>query len=149
MTTESRGDTPALGNVKMIIGGERVDAADGQTFDVVNPATGEVTARAPLGGPEDVNRAVAAAQTPRRSEGLVGLVGLKRGRTLQKFSGLVKQHLEELAQLESQNVGKPISGRAASDGGQPGVRKLLRRCSQQALRRDDPRLTARARLHPA
>ena len=34
----------------------------------------------------------------------------KRGRTLQKFSNLVKQHLEELAQLESQNVGKPISG---------------------------------------
>ena len=63
MTTESRAATaPALGNVQMIIGGEQVDAADGQTFDVMNPATGEVLARAPLGGPEDVNRAVRAAQ---------------------------------------------------------------------------------------
>ena len=46
----------------MIIGGEQVDAVDGQTFEVVNPATGEVIATAPLGGQEDVNRAVEAAQ---------------------------------------------------------------------------------------
>ena len=44
---------------RMIIGGERVDAADGQTFDVVNPADGTVIATAPLGGREDVDRAVA------------------------------------------------------------------------------------------
>ena len=52
---------PGVADVKMIIGGEQVDAADGQTFDVVNPATGAVMARAPLGGPQDVNRAVLAA----------------------------------------------------------------------------------------
>ena len=45
----------------MVIGGETVDAADGQTFDVVNPATGKVIATAPLGGKEDVDRAVEAA----------------------------------------------------------------------------------------
>ena len=61
MTTETSAPA-AVNNVKMIIGGEQVDAADGQTFDVLNPATGEVIARAPLGGPEDVNRAVQAAQ---------------------------------------------------------------------------------------
>jgi betaine-aldehyde dehydrogenase len=102
---------PELGTVQMIIGGERVDAADGQTFDVMNPATGRLLARAPLGGKEDVDRAVAAAQRalddPR---GFSSWSAAKRGRTLQKLSGLVKDRIEELAQLESRNVGKPISG---------------------------------------
>ena len=112
MTTESQAPaTAAPGIVKMVIGGEQVDAADGQTFDVTNPATGEVIARAPLGGPEDVNRAVAAAQAAFDDpKGWSSWSAAKRGRTLQKLSGLVKQHLEELAQLESRNVGKPISG---------------------------------------
>src|SRR3989304_4410157 len=51
MTTESRAAAaPALGNVKMIIGGEQGDAADGQTFDVLNPATGELLGRAAARG---------------------------------------------------------------------------------------------------
>jgi betaine-aldehyde dehydrogenase len=93
----------------MIIGGEQVDAADGQTFDVTNPATGEVMARAPLGGAEDVDRAVKAAQSAFEGPWSTWSAS-KRGRTLQKFSNLVKQNLEELAQLESRNVGKPIAG---------------------------------------
>jgi betaine-aldehyde dehydrogenase len=95
----------------MVIGGKRVDAADGQTFDVVNPATSELLARAPLGGAEDVNRAVAAAQKALDDpKGFSSWSAAKRGRALQKLSNLVKDHLEELAQLESRNVGKPISG---------------------------------------
>jgi acyl-CoA reductase-like NAD-dependent aldehyde dehydrogenase len=108
MTTETSAQA-AIADVKMIIGGEQVDAADGQTFDVMNPATGEVIARAPLGGAEDVNRAVKAAQAAFEGP-WSSWSASKRGRTLQKFSALVKQHLEELAQLESRNVGKPISG---------------------------------------
>jgi betaine-aldehyde dehydrogenase len=93
----------------MIIGGEPVDAADGQTFEVINPATGSVIATAPLGGREDVDRAVAAARAALdERKGWSTWSASKRGRTLQKFSGLVKQHLEELAQLECRNVGKPI-----------------------------------------
>src|SRR3979490_216971 len=112
MTTESRAATsPALGNVKMIIGGEQVEAADGQTFEVINPATGQLLANVPLGGAEDVNRAVAAAQAAFEDpKGWSSWSAAKRGRTLQKLSGPVKQHLEDLAQLESKNVGKPISG---------------------------------------
>jgi acyl-CoA reductase-like NAD-dependent aldehyde dehydrogenase len=92
----------------MVIGGEQVDALDGQTFDVVNPATGQVIARAPLGGKADVDRAVAAAQ--KAFEGpWSGWSAAKRGRTLQKYSDLVKRNVEELAQLESRNVGKPIA----------------------------------------
>jgi acyl-CoA reductase-like NAD-dependent aldehyde dehydrogenase len=108
MTTETSAQ-PAISNVKMIIGGEQVDAADGQTFDVMNPATGEVMAKAPLGGAEDVDRAVKAAQAAFEGPWSTWSAS-KRGRTLQKFSSLVKQNLEELARLESQNVGKPISG---------------------------------------
>ena len=102
------GDAGAPIAARMIVGGEQVDAADGQTFDVTNPATGEVMARAPLGGAEDVDRAVKAAQAAFEGPWSTWSAS-KRGRTLQKFSNLVKQNLEELARLESQNVGKPIS----------------------------------------
>jgi betaine-aldehyde dehydrogenase len=110
-TTTAADAAPALGAVQMIIGGERVDAADGQTFDVINPATGELLATAPLGGPEDVNRAVAAAQRALdEPKGFSSWSAAKRGRALQKLSNLAKEHLDELAKLESRNVGKPISG---------------------------------------
>ena len=110
MTTETQTAT-AVSDVKMIIGGEQVDAADGQTFEVVNPATGAVIANVPLGGPEDVNRAVAAAQRAFDDpKGWAAWSAAKRGRTLAKYASLVKQANEELAQLESANVGKPIKG---------------------------------------
>ncbi|MDQ3938783.1 MAG: aldehyde dehydrogenase family protein, partial [Chloroflexota bacterium] len=93
----------------MIIGGEQVDALDGQTFDVHNPATGELIARVPLAGKQDVDRAVDAAQ--KAFDGpWSSWSAAKRGRTLQKFADLTKKHMEELAQLERENVGKPISG---------------------------------------
>ena len=110
MTTEPQ-TAPALIAAKMVVGGQSVDAADGQTFEVLDPSTGRVMATAPLGGKEDVDRAVAAARKafddPR---GWSSWSASKRGRTLAKFSALVKGNLEELARLESRNVGKPISG---------------------------------------
>jgi len=114
MTTEpkladSSAPASAASDVKMVIGGEQVDALDGQTFDVLNPATGKVIARAPLGGKADVDRAVAAAQKAFEGPWSTWSAS-KRGRTLQKYSELVKRNVEELAQLESQNVGKPITG---------------------------------------
>ncbi len=110
MTTETQA-VAATRDVKMIIGGEQVDAADGQTFDVTNPATGELIATAPLGGPEDVDRAVKAAQQAFEDpKGWAAWSAAKRGRTLAKYASLVKANLEELAQLESANVGKPIKG---------------------------------------
>ncbi len=115
MTTEQRTEQPGAQPseepriLKMVIGGEQVDAADGQTFDVVNPANGRVIAKAPLGGREDVDRAVAAAQKAFDDpKGFASWSASKRGRTLQKLSGLVKANMEELAQLETQNIGKPI-----------------------------------------
>ena len=95
---------------RMVIGGETVDALDGQTFDVVNPATGSVIATAPLGGREDVDRAVAAAQKAFDDrKGWANWAAGKRGRSLSKLAALVKEHSEELSQLESRNVGKAIT----------------------------------------
>ena len=95
---------------RMVIGGETVDALDGQTFDVVNPATGSVIATTPLGGREDVDRAVAAAQKAFDDrKGWANWAAGKRGRSLSKLAALVKEHSEELSQLESRNVGKAIT----------------------------------------
>ncbi len=112
MTTESRApagaDAPST--TRMVIGGESVDAADGQTFDVVNPATGQTVATAPLGGRTDVDRAVEAAQAAfDERKGWANWAAGKRGRTLSKLADLIKKNSEELAWLESRNGGKPIT----------------------------------------
>jgi acyl-CoA reductase-like NAD-dependent aldehyde dehydrogenase len=116
MTTEPRStDTGAPAadvlTPRMTIGADHVDASDGQTFDVTNPATGKVVARVPLGGRADVDRAVEAARKAfDERKGWSSWAAGKRGRTLAKLAALVKQHSEELAHLETINVGKPITG---------------------------------------
>ena len=126
MTTEQQAPASEQGaptTFRMVIGGESVDAADGQTFEVVNPATGKVVATAPLGGREDVDRAVEAAQKAFDDrKGWANWAAGKRGRSLSKFASLVKQHTDELAQLETANVGKPIT---SSKGEIVGVSLVL------------------------
>jgi betaine-aldehyde dehydrogenase len=112
MTTDSR-PTAAAARIaaQMIVGGRQVDAADGQTFEVIDPSTGQVMATAPLGGKEDVDRAVAAARHAFDDpNGWSSWSATKRGRALASLAALVKANVEELAQLESRNGGKPISG---------------------------------------
>ena len=95
--------------MRMVIGGALADAADGRKFDVVEPHKGTVVARAPMGGTEDVDRAVTAAQTA--FEGEWGrMAASDRGRLMLRFAQVVRDHEEELSQLESRQVGKPISG---------------------------------------
>jgi betaine-aldehyde dehydrogenase len=114
MTTEPA--APATGAeavkaFKMTIGGQPADAADGQTFEITNPATGRVIATAPLGGKADVDRAIEAAQRAfDEPKGWRTWAAGKRGRTLSKFAALIKDHTDELAWLETRSVGKPISG---------------------------------------
>jgi betaine-aldehyde dehydrogenase len=94
---------------QLVVGGRLVDAADGRTFTVVNPADGRTIATAPLGGPEDVDRAVAAAQLAFDDPtGWRSLPASERGRRLVALAFLIREHLEELALLETRNVGKPI-----------------------------------------
>src|SRR6476469_3449018 len=113
MTTEQKTDVGAPDvptTTRMVIGGESVDAADGQTFDIVDPATGRTMATAPLGGREDVDRAVAAAQAAFEDRtGWANWAAGKRGRSLAKLADLINNNSEELARLESRNVGKPIT----------------------------------------
>ncbi len=78
--------------LRMVIGGQTVDAADGGTFEIVNPATGGVIATAPLGGPADVDRAVEAAQKAFEDpKGWSTWAASKRGRTLAKFAAVIKR----------------------------------------------------------
>jgi betaine-aldehyde dehydrogenase len=113
-TTLAAAEPAAPRTLRMVIGGRSVDAADGRTFDVVNPANGRVIATAPLGGPEEVDRAVRAALDAFEDpKGWATWSAAKRGRGLQKYADLVKVHIDELARLESENIGKPISSSKA------------------------------------
>jgi betaine-aldehyde dehydrogenase len=108
--TTTAATTEATTAAQMVIGGQPVDAADGQTFEIVNPATGKVIATAPLGGREDVDRAVAAAQAAFEDrKGWAAWAAGKRGRSLAKLADLIKKNSDELAWLESRNGGKPIT----------------------------------------
>src|SRR5690349_7673362 len=114
MTTGSQAPAPtepdAPTNSRMVIGGETVDAADGPTFDLVNPATGKTIGTAPLGGRADVDKAVEAAQAAvDERKGWANWAAGKRGRSLSKLADLIKKNSEELAWLESRNGGKPIT----------------------------------------
>ena len=91
------------------IDGRYVDAASGQTFDCINPANGAMLARVAACDVEDVNRAVAAARAVFRKGSWANLAPAKRKRVLQRFADLIQQNGEELALLETLDMGKPIS----------------------------------------
>ena len=109
MTAQPPANDPAtIPSLKMVIGGRQVAAASGETFDVVSPVDGRTIARVPKGGAEDVDRAVAAAQAAFDGEWR-SWSQTRRGQTLARFAALIRDRAEELAQLESRNMGKPIS----------------------------------------
>jgi len=96
----------ALREYKLFTNGQFVDAANGRTFQSINPANQDLIAVIAEGDAEDIDRAVraAAAAFPdwrRRS-------AATRGKLLYKLAQLVDAHREELAQLESMDMGKPI-----------------------------------------
>src|SRR5438128_8726759 len=90
-----------------LVGGEWVDAAGGETMEVLNPATGETIAEVPRASAEDVDRAVQAAKKalPEWLETTPG----ERATMLLKLADAIDAHTDELAELESRNVGKPLS----------------------------------------
>jgi len=92
---------------KNFVGGKWVDAVDGGTMEVLNPATGETIAEVPRGTQADVDRAVEAAKDalPEWLETTPG----ERAEALLKLADALEENADELAQLESQNVGKPLS----------------------------------------
>jgi acyl-CoA reductase-like NAD-dependent aldehyde dehydrogenase len=101
--------TSTVMTAEMLIGGHWVAAADGKTFETFNPATGELIARAPEAGPEDVDRAVRAARQAFDGGKWPAFTAAKRGRVLLKTAALIRARLDELAELETQNGGKTIT----------------------------------------
>ncbi|MCP9209416.1 gamma-aminobutyraldehyde dehydrogenase [Streptomyces cucumeris] len=99
MTTELR-------RLRNYIDGEFRDAADGRTTEVVNPATGEPYATAPLSGAADVDAAMAAAEAA--FPAWRDLVPGERQKVLLKVADAFEARAEELIAAESENTGKPI-----------------------------------------
>jgi acyl-CoA reductase-like NAD-dependent aldehyde dehydrogenase len=94
----------------LVIGGGRPAAADGRTFATVDPATGQPIASVPHGGPDDVDRAVAAARAafedgaPWRK-----LPAPKRTQLINALADLIEANADELAELEALDNGKPVT----------------------------------------
>ncbi|AQA14320.1 gamma-aminobutyraldehyde dehydrogenase [Streptomyces samsunensis] len=99
MTTELR-------RLRNYIDGEFRDAADGRTTEVVNPATGEPYATAPLSGAADVDAAMAAAEAA--FPAWRDLVPGERQKALLKIADAFEARAEELIAAESENTGKPL-----------------------------------------
>ncbi|MFM2105595.1 MAG: hypothetical protein RL338_627 [Chloroflexota bacterium] len=99
----------AIRDVRMVIDGRDAAGSDGATFDVVEPHRGRTIARVAEGTARDVDAAVGAAR--RAFDGGWGTLPVpERARLMLRLASLVRDHHEELSQLESVNVGKPISG---------------------------------------
>jgi acyl-CoA reductase-like NAD-dependent aldehyde dehydrogenase len=92
----------------LMLGGEHVPAAEGGTFAVTEPATGEPLTEVAQAGPEDARRAVDVAVRAFEEGPWPRTSATERGRVLLKASFLVRERLEDLARIESRNVGKPI-----------------------------------------
>jgi acyl-CoA reductase-like NAD-dependent aldehyde dehydrogenase len=100
----------------LVVGGERVAAADGATTGVVEPATAEPMAEVAVAGPEDARRAVDVAARAFDEGPWPRTSARERGRVLTKASFLIRERQDDLARLEARNGGKPIgSARAEID----------------------------------
>jgi len=89
------------------VGGKWVDAIDGATQPIINPATEETIAEVPRGSEKDVDRAVKAAAAA--FEGWSDTPPGERSLQLMKLADRLEERTEELAALEARNVGKPIT----------------------------------------
>jgi betaine-aldehyde dehydrogenase len=107
--------------LRNFIGGAYVDADGSATSEVVNPATGQVVAHAPVSGGEEVDAAYAAADTAFGEWGRT--TPSERQQALLKFADSIEAHAEELIALESENTGK-IKALTASEEIPPMVDQL-------------------------
>lgn len=94
---------------RMLIGGQWVDAASGKRFRTVNPATGALLAEVAEGDHEDIDRAVKAARSAFENPAWRRMRPAERERLVRRFIGLLEDHIDELAELETLDTGKPIN----------------------------------------
>jgi len=99
----------------LLIDGKWVAAASGRTFPTYDPATGEVIAQVAEGGGEDIHRAVKAARRAFESGPWRKMTPSERGRILWRLAELIEKHLQEFAELETLDNGKPLNVARAAD----------------------------------
>ncbi len=99
----------AAAETRFFIDGRFVDAVDGQRFESINPATGEVIASVAAGNSKDIDAAVAAARKSFRSGVWSRMAPRSRMEVIYRFNELIDEHAEQLAILDTLNMGKPIS----------------------------------------
>ena len=116
----------------MLIGDAWVAAQSAETIPSYDPATGDVLATIPAGDKADVDRAVAAARAALKDGRWSGLTPSERSRVLWRIADLIEEHIDELAELETLDQGKPLYvGRWAEI---PGAVEQFRYFSGQATK---------------
>jgi phenylacetaldehyde dehydrogenase len=100
---------------KMLINGKWVESASGKRFPTFNPATGEVLSEVAEGDREDINRAVKAARAAFETGPWSKMTPSERGRAIWRLADLMEKHLEDFAQIESLDNGKPLKIARAAD----------------------------------
>jgi acyl-CoA reductase-like NAD-dependent aldehyde dehydrogenase len=93
---------------RLLIGSERLEAADGRTFVTIDPATGREIAEVALAGSEDVARAVAAARAAFADGPWASMPAAGRERLMHALADALEARAEEIAQIESLDNGKPV-----------------------------------------
>src|SRR5437867_151143 len=93
---------------QLLIGGNWRPGEGEKTFDVVEPATSDVMARAAVASPADVDAAVKAARAAFEAGSWSNAAASARARVLYKIADLIRSNAERLATLEARNAGKPI-----------------------------------------
>jgi aldehyde dehydrogenase (NAD+) len=96
------------GPQRLLIGGERPEAADGRTFETVDPATGEAICEVAFAGPDDADRAAKAAREALQGP-LRKVNPAKRASLMYGLAELIKANGDQLAELESLDNGKPVA----------------------------------------
>ena len=100
---------------KMLLNGQWVDSASGKTFPVYNPATGDVISQVAEGDKEDIQRAVKIARDTFEDSPWRSMTPSERGRIIWRIGDLILENLEQFAELESLDNGKPITVARAAD----------------------------------
>jgi len=99
--------TLAATSQRLVIDGKRVESSAGETFETVNPATGEVLARVARGNAADIDLAVAAARRAFEDRAWRTMSAYDRGNRLLKLADLIERYADDLAVLECLDNGKP------------------------------------------
>ncbi|WP_327699356.1 aldehyde dehydrogenase family protein [Streptomyces sp. NBC_00459] len=94
---------------RLFVGGQWREAADGARTEVVDPSRGTVVTTVAEASAADVDAAVRAAREAFDSGPWAATTGRERGRILNRVAQLIRENADEIAQLESLDVGKPIS----------------------------------------